>query len=90
MCSVGEGGRTPSSLQTYVCTMDLISSSHLTWGRFLNRFRFIATSLWPPPSKSSALCSCLSLAYILEKTLLLYCKVAVASSGIAATLLAGG
>ncbi|GFY37329.1 hypothetical protein TNIN_292041 [Trichonephila inaurata madagascariensis] len=38
--------------------MDLTSSSHLTWGRFLNRFRSIPTSLWPPPAKSSAPCAC--------------------------------
>ncbi|GFQ96183.1 hypothetical protein TNCT_124591 [Trichonephila clavata] len=37
--------------------MDLISSSHLTWGRFLNRFRSIPTSLWPPPATSSAPCA---------------------------------
>ncbi|GFR12330.1 blood vessel epicardial substance, partial [Trichonephila clavata] len=34
--------------------MVLTSSSHLTWGRFLNRFRSLQTSLWPPPAKSSA------------------------------------
>ncbi|GFQ69122.1 hypothetical protein TNCT_193831 [Trichonephila clavata] len=33
--------------------MDLTSSSHLTWGRFLNRFHSTPTSLWPPPAKSS-------------------------------------
>ncbi|GFY41704.1 hypothetical protein TNIN_68651 [Trichonephila inaurata madagascariensis] len=38
--------------------MNLTSSSHLTWGRFLNRFRSIPTSLWPPPAKSSAPCAC--------------------------------
>ncbi|GFR04656.1 hypothetical protein TNCT_705591 [Trichonephila clavata] len=38
--------------------MDLTSSSHLTWGRFLNRFRSIPTSLWPPLAKSSATCAC--------------------------------
>ncbi|GFY58593.1 hypothetical protein TNIN_97111 [Trichonephila inaurata madagascariensis] len=38
--------------------MDLTSSSHLTWGRFLNRFRSIPSSLWPPPAKSSAPCAC--------------------------------
>ncbi|GFW47086.1 hypothetical protein TNCV_55391 [Trichonephila clavipes] len=38
--------------------MNLTSSSHLTWGRFLNRFRSIPTSLWPPPYKSSAPCAC--------------------------------
>ncbi|GFY61493.1 ATP-dependent DNA helicase [Trichonephila inaurata madagascariensis] len=38
--------------------MDLTSSSHLTWGRFLNRFRSIPTSLWPPPAKLSAPCTC--------------------------------
>ncbi|GFQ81810.1 hypothetical protein TNCT_205611 [Trichonephila clavata] len=27
-------------------------------GRFLNRFRSIPTSLWPPPAKSSAPCAC--------------------------------
>ncbi|GFR15996.1 hypothetical protein TNCT_243641 [Trichonephila clavata] len=37
--------------------MDLTSSSHLTWGRFLNMFRSIPTSLWPPPAKSSAVLS---------------------------------
>ncbi|GFQ77292.1 hypothetical protein TNCT_52571 [Trichonephila clavata] len=47
-----------SSLQTHVCRMDLSFSSHLTWGRFLNCFRFIPTSLWPPPAKSSAPCAC--------------------------------
>ncbi|GFV42409.1 hypothetical protein TNCV_4311391 [Trichonephila clavipes] len=38
--------------------MDLTSSSHLTWGRFLNRFRSLPTSLWPPPAKSSAPYAC--------------------------------
>ncbi|GFR26286.1 hypothetical protein TNCT_190381 [Trichonephila clavata] len=49
--------------------MDLTSSSHLTWGRFLNRFHSIPTSLWPPPAKSSAHVPVLSRGYILEKTL---------------------
>ncbi|GFV54586.1 hypothetical protein TNCV_955671 [Trichonephila clavipes] len=38
--------------------MDLPSSSHLTWGKFFNRFRSIPTSLWPPPAKTSAPCAC--------------------------------
>ncbi|GFR09017.1 hypothetical protein TNCT_525311 [Trichonephila clavata] len=37
--------------------MDLTSSSHLTWGRFLYRFLSIPTSLWLPPAKSSAPCA---------------------------------
>ncbi|GFW09995.1 hypothetical protein TNCV_4207601 [Trichonephila clavipes] len=44
----------PSSLQTHVCMMDCTSNSHLIWGRFLNRFRSIATLRWPPPAKSNA------------------------------------
>ncbi|GFW85767.1 hypothetical protein TNCV_854161 [Trichonephila clavipes] len=38
--------------------MDLTSSSRLTWGSFLNRFRSIPTSLWHSPAKSCAPCSC--------------------------------
>ncbi|GFU45659.1 hypothetical protein TNCV_4223621 [Trichonephila clavipes] len=37
--------------------MNFTSSSHLAWGRFLNRFHSIPTSLWPPPAKSSAPCA---------------------------------
>ncbi|GFS57208.1 ATP-dependent DNA helicase [Trichonephila inaurata madagascariensis] len=33
--------------------MDLTSSSHLTWGRFLSRFRSIPTSLWSPSAKKN-------------------------------------
>ncbi|GFY23465.1 hypothetical protein TNCV_3941571 [Trichonephila clavipes] len=33
--------------------MDFTSSSHLAWGRFLNRFRSLPTSLWPPPAKTN-------------------------------------
>ncbi|GFV18770.1 uncharacterized protein TNCV_4756571 [Trichonephila clavipes] len=38
--------------------MNLTSSSHFAWGRFLNSFRSITTSLWTPPNKSSAPCAC--------------------------------
>ncbi|GFX18615.1 hypothetical protein TNCV_3310761 [Trichonephila clavipes] len=38
--------------------IDFTYSSQLIWGRFLNRFRPIPTSLWPPSAKSSAPCAC--------------------------------
>ncbi|GFS36818.1 hypothetical protein TNIN_2701 [Trichonephila inaurata madagascariensis] len=57
-CVGWERGGLPSSLQTHVCRMDLTSSSYLTWGKFLSRFGSIPTSLWPPPAKSSAPCTC--------------------------------
>ncbi|GFY60440.1 hypothetical protein TNIN_260861 [Trichonephila inaurata madagascariensis] len=60
----------PPPLQTHVCRMDLTSSSHLTWGRFLTGF--------VPSQPHSGLLQpkvvlhvpVLSCGYILEKTLL--------------------
>ncbi|GFY61695.1 hypothetical protein TNIN_53801 [Trichonephila inaurata madagascariensis] len=70
-------GPLPFSLHTHVCRMNLTSSSHLTWGRVLNRFRSIPTSPWPPLAKSSAPCACTLTAFFdlcktdpLAKTLL--------------------
>ncbi|GFR04233.1 hypothetical protein TNCT_317121 [Trichonephila clavata] len=56
---MGEGGMVEGPLLPLdPCLFVLTSSSHLTWGRFLNRFRSIPTSLWPPPAKSRASCAC--------------------------------
>ncbi|GFU11288.1 hypothetical protein TNCV_1484401 [Trichonephila clavipes] len=37
---------------------NLVHIHKITWGRFLNRFRSIPTSLWSPPAKSSVPCAC--------------------------------